>query len=160
MPLGDRTRHEWDIVKAIGPNGIKVSTESNIIVGGNKIAKYIHVSLPTLMRWITDHGFPAIQRPDGLWISSVTSIDQWIWMTLLSQEAARAHKHTMPSTRALRTAKATGLISEVPSYNSMRSDYKKEWRTKKLENLCSDCPPVGYETSHTRCKECPRGDNL
>ncbi len=23
-------------------------------------------------------------------------------------------------------------------------------------NLCSDCPPVGYPTDATRCRECPR----
>lgn len=130
--LGHRTRHEWDIVKSIGPNGIRINPESNIIVGAAKICKYIHVSMPTLMRWINDHGFPAMQRPDGLWMSSVTSIDQWIWMCLLSQQAAEAHKHTMPSTRALRAAKNTGMIAEVPDYNELRGDYKREWRKEKL----------------------------
>lgn len=25
-----------------------------------------------------------------------------------------------------------------------------------IENLCSDCPPVGYPTDKTRCVDCPR----
>ena len=60
---------------------LRVDPAENIIVGSESICRYIGVASPgTLWRWVETYGFPAIKRPDGLWMSSMTAIDQWIFL--------------------------------------------------------------------------------
>lgn len=63
------------------PKLLRVDPSDNILVGGQSICAYIGISsISTLWRWVELFGFPAVRRPDGLWMSSMTAIDQWIWM--------------------------------------------------------------------------------
>lgn len=34
----------------------------------------------TLYKWVDEFGLPAIKRPDGVWMSTATAIDTWIFM--------------------------------------------------------------------------------
>ena len=61
---------------------LRVDPDDNILVGAERICRYIGVtSMSTLMTWIEKYSFPAMRRPiDGRWISSMTAIDQWIFI--------------------------------------------------------------------------------
>jgi hypothetical protein len=53
----------------------------NVIVGAQNILRYVGMtSMSTLWRWTENFGFPAIKRPDGLWMTTMTAIDQWIFL--------------------------------------------------------------------------------
>lgn len=66
------------------PNGfarIFIDPMDNIIKGSGNILKYMGLnSIVTLYEWVELYGFPAIKRPDGVWTTSITAIDQWIFL--------------------------------------------------------------------------------
>lgn len=58
-----------------------IRPEDNILIGSKAIMDYIKVkSIVTLYQWVEKYGFPAIKRPDGRWMSSITAIDQWFFL--------------------------------------------------------------------------------
>jgi hypothetical protein len=60
---------------------LRVDPQDNIIVGAQNICSYLGLaSIATLWRWVELYAFPAIKRPDGVWMSSMTAIDQWIFL--------------------------------------------------------------------------------
>lgn len=62
-------------------NMLLIDPTENILIGHQQIQQYMHIkSINTLYQWVELYGFPAIKRPDGLWMSSMTSIDQWIFL--------------------------------------------------------------------------------
>lgn len=80
-------------VEGEGPAArLRIDPDQNIMIGSDAIRRYIGIrSNSTLYRWVELFSFPAIKRPDGMWMSSMTAIDQWIF---LAAEAAldRAHQ--------------------------------------------------------------------
>lgn len=53
----------------------------NVLIGSDKIMRYCRISsVVTMYQWVELYGFPAIKRPDGAWMSTCTSIDQWIFL--------------------------------------------------------------------------------
>lgn len=53
----------------------------NVLVGAECICRYLGIaSINTFWKWVELYAFPAIKRPDGLWMSTMTSIDQWIFL--------------------------------------------------------------------------------
>lgn len=59
----------------------RIAPEDNVLRGGRAICAYLKVaSLPTIERWVIGYGFPAIKTPDGVWMSTTTAIDQWVWI--------------------------------------------------------------------------------
>lgn len=60
---------------------LRVDPQDNIIVGAQNICSYLGLaSIATLWRWVELYAFPAIKRPDGVWMTSMTAIDQWIFL--------------------------------------------------------------------------------
>lgn len=60
---------------------LRILPEDNVIIGGQRICRYIGVkSYNTLYRWIELYGLPAVKRPDGQYMTTMTAIDQWIFM--------------------------------------------------------------------------------
>lgn len=58
-----------------------IAPEDNILVGSAAIMKYLKIkSLVTLYQWVERYGLPAVKRPDGRWMCSVTAIDQWLFL--------------------------------------------------------------------------------
>ncbi len=75
-----------------------ISPEDNVLVGAGTICKYLGVaSINTLWRWVELYAFPAIKRPDGVWMSTMTAIDQWIFL------AAEVVNDNLEHTRGLNT---------------------------------------------------------
>lgn len=64
----------------------------NIIVGGNLICQYLGIgSFTTLITWHELYGLPIMKRPDGLWMTSMTDIDHWIWMASTAEAENRGY---------------------------------------------------------------------
>jgi hypothetical protein len=58
-----------------------INPDDNVIVGAGRICRYLGIaSMSTLWRWVEMYAFPAIKRPDGVWVSTMTAIDQWIFL--------------------------------------------------------------------------------
>ena len=60
---------------------IRIDPQDNVLVGFPKISAYLGVrSWATLYQWVELYGFPAVKRPDGLWMTTMTAIDQWLFL--------------------------------------------------------------------------------
>ena len=60
---------------------LRIDPEQNVIIGAKNIMAYVGIkSFSTLWRWVELFAFPAIKRPDGLWMTTMTAIDQWIFL--------------------------------------------------------------------------------
>jgi len=71
---------------------IYVRPSDNVLVGFPAISAYLGVrSWATLYQWVELYGFPAVKRPDGTWMTTITSIDQWIWLAAEADNANRPH---------------------------------------------------------------------
>jgi hypothetical protein len=70
-----------------------VDPSDNIIVGAENICRYMGISsIVTMWRWVELYAFPAIKRPDGVWITSMTAVDQWIFLAaeLVNEKTQRS----------------------------------------------------------------------
>ena len=60
---------------------LRVDPYDNVIVGAHNIVRYLGISsMSTLWRYVEHYGLPAIKRPDGTWMTTMTAIDQWIFL--------------------------------------------------------------------------------
>jgi excisionase family DNA binding protein len=57
---------------------IDVVPRTCILHGLDEIARYLRIHRRTAWRWIHDYALPAMQSPNGTWITSPTLIDAWI----------------------------------------------------------------------------------
>lgn len=71
---------------------LQVDPAKNVLVGWPAIRQYLGVkSWATFYQWIEIYGFPAIKRPDGMWMTTMTAIDQWIFLAAEADNEARPH---------------------------------------------------------------------
>ncbi len=49
-----------------------------ILIGLDDIGAAFQRSRWTIRRWISEHGFPAAQLPDGTWVTTNSLIDRWL----------------------------------------------------------------------------------
>ena len=75
---------EYNPVEAETPNNVRrlvVDPMENILIGSILIRKYLGIqSVTTMYMWHERYGLPIMKRPDGQWMSSITAIDEWIFM--------------------------------------------------------------------------------
>jgi hypothetical protein len=57
---------------------VEFTPSTRILRGLDEIGAYLRVHRRTAWRWIMDYGFPAMQAPNGTWISSTSLVDLWI----------------------------------------------------------------------------------
>lgn len=70
---------------------LTVDPNENILIGLQKIQRYLGIrSTTTFIVWVEVFGLPAVKRPDGCWMTSMTAIDQWIWMASELETRQRA----------------------------------------------------------------------
>jgi hypothetical protein len=63
-----------------------IKPEENVLLGWWKICDYLGVKdRKTLQIWVDEWALPAIKRPDGVWMTTMTSIDQWIMLASQTQ---------------------------------------------------------------------------
>jgi len=63
-----------------------IKPEENVLLGWWKICDYLGVKdRKTLQIWVDEWALPAIKRPDGVWMTTMTSIDQWVMLASQTQ---------------------------------------------------------------------------
>lgn len=64
-----------------GSKRLLIDPMENIIIGSQLIRQYLGISsVATMYEWYEIYGLPLIKRPDGQWMTSISAIDQWIFM--------------------------------------------------------------------------------
>jgi len=81
-----------------------IKPEENVLLGWWKICDYLGVKdRKTLQIWVDEWALPAIKRPDGVWMTTMTSIDQWIMLASQTQYENRTNNgETTGQRRALK----------------------------------------------------------
>ena len=71
---------------------VKIAPDDNILVGSKLICRYLRIkSIVTLYRLVELYGLPAVKRPDGQWMTTITAIDQWLFMAADLDAQNRPH---------------------------------------------------------------------
>lgn len=67
-----------------------IKPEENVLNGWWQICQYLGIKdRKTMIVWIDEWALPAIKRPDGIWMSTMTAIDQWV---MLAAQVTHANK--------------------------------------------------------------------
>lgn len=86
-----------------------VDPMENILIGSDIIMRYLKIkSMATLYEYVETYGLPAIKRPDGMWLSSITAIDTWLFLAAEADHENRPHSRGYQQNmefQALRLAK-------------------------------------------------------
>lgn len=79
---------------------VAVVPKDNILLGEIAIMEYLQIrERRVLERWVDEYALPMVKRPDGIWMTSITSIDQWI---LMAAKVAYGNKKAEGKTTAQR----------------------------------------------------------
>jgi hypothetical protein len=71
---------------------IGVTPNTNVLLGAAAIKGYLRIrSWATLYRLVELYGLPAIKRPDGKWMSTITAIDEWLFLASAADFANRPY---------------------------------------------------------------------
>ena len=74
------------------PSIIRISPADNLLLGASAIKAYLRIrSWATLYRLVEIYGLPAIKRPDGKWMTTVTAIDEWLFLAAEADHRNRTH---------------------------------------------------------------------
>lgn len=88
MPKTTNPERWAEIRVALGTDKFRllwIKPEENVLIGWWRICNYLGIKdRKTLLIWVDDWALPAIKRPDGIWMTTMTSIDQWIMMAAQS----------------------------------------------------------------------------
>ena len=64
---------EWHMKTATPP-----TSANPILVGLDDLGAAFQRSRWTIRRWISEHGFPAAQLPDGTWVTTHSLVERWL----------------------------------------------------------------------------------
>lgn len=54
---------------------------TNVLIGSQLIRMYLGIkSIVTMIEWVEVYGLPCVKRPDGQWMTTMSAIDEWIFM--------------------------------------------------------------------------------
>ncbi len=115
-----------------------ISPADNILLGATAIKRYLRIrSWATLYRLIELYGLPAIKRPDGKWMSSVTAIDEWLFL------ASEADANNRPYLRGTneRLDRATERIAKRRAFWSIHGAARATDATERAAELDSGGHP-------------------
>ena len=85
------------------PAIFKIDPLDNVLVGSRLICAYLKIkSIVTLYRLVELYGLPAVKRPDGQWMTTVTAVDEWLFMA--AEVDAKNRTHLRGSNERLETA--------------------------------------------------------
>lgn len=123
---------KWERLILSRMQGNALDRSDNVIIGTKRIMRYIGLAnINAFYRWIEMHGFPAILRPDGTWMTTVTAVDEWLWNCLFSQQARQ-----IPTVDAIaaKVAHNTGLLDQPMTQSERANEYKRRWEEKTGKN--------------------------
>jgi hypothetical protein len=100
---------------------LRVVPAENVLHGATAICRYMKIShLGTLKRWVIQYGFPAFRDPNGIWVSSCTAIDEWIWLASeLERDGQLAAGAAKAAKRAAGLGQSSGRVGTKPYSSSL-----------------------------------------
>lgn len=102
---------------------LQVNREDNVIVGLVAILSYLGLRSPvTFYNWVETYGCPAIKRPDGQWMTTMTAIDQWIFMAASLDAENRPYSRGQNARYTTSIARLERKRAEGPGKVGPRSD--------------------------------------
>lgn len=107
----NKSANLWDAPQAppdVAPSALRIDPADNVLIGAQRIMRYLGISsITTLYSWIEDGALPAIKRPYGKWMTTMTAIDTWIFQAagLVSDQANQTTKRI-----AARAGRGVGLL--------------------------------------------------
>lgn len=64
-----------------GARRLLIDPLENLLIGSPLICKYLGIkSITTMIEWHEVYALPVMKRPDGQWMTTISAIDDWIWM--------------------------------------------------------------------------------
>jgi len=125
MPKTTNPERWAEIRKHLGTDQFRllwIKPEENVLLGWWKICDYLGVKdRKTLQIWVDEWALPAIKRPDGVWMTTMTSIDQWIMLASQTQYENKVKDgDTTGQRRALKAQqKASAQMERRPTQSSV-----------------------------------------
>jgi hypothetical protein len=117
-----------------------IKPEENVLLGWWKICDYLGIrDRKTLKIWAEHWALPAIKRPDGMWMSTVTAIDQWIML------AAQATAENAAISLAERLARDPELAERMAKYAPSKAQVDRGTADEDADSVRSQTVsgPVG-----------------
>jgi len=60
---------------------VAILPKDNVLLGQIAIMEYLGIRERRILEvWIDNFALPVVKRPDGIWMTTLTSIDTWIFM--------------------------------------------------------------------------------
>lgn len=78
-----------------GDSIIRYNPQDNALIGARAIMRHLGIpKIQMLQNWIDEHHFPVAIRPDGKMISTMASIDEWIFITSAAGMGIGEHRYS------------------------------------------------------------------
>lgn len=69
-----------------------IALEDNVLLGSAAICRYLGIgSFTTMIVWNEQYGLPVAKRPDGMWMTTVSAIDSWLFLAASAESENRAY---------------------------------------------------------------------
>lgn len=73
-------------------SALTASRDDNVLIGSTVICAYLGISsVTTMIQWHELFGLPVMKRPDGMWMTSMTAVDEWIWLASQAEAENRGY---------------------------------------------------------------------
>lgn len=116
---------------------LRVTPEDNVLIGLRRIRAYLGIrSSITVHTWTELYGLPVVKRPDGQYMTTMTAIDQWLFL------AAEVHNDSKPRNQAVtaRLSVAKRRLEDRLRELEERRNRSEQYRTSV------ECRPAESET--------------
>src|SRR3990172_4789332 len=84
-----------------------IALEDNVLLGSAAICRYLGIgSFTTMIVWNEQYGLPIAKRPDGMWMTTVSAIDSWLFLAASAESENRSYSRgsNLRADRALELA--------------------------------------------------------
>ena len=69
-----------------------IALEDNVLLGSAAICRYLGIgSFTTMIVWNEQFGLPVAKRPDGMWMTTVSAIDSWLFLASSAEAELRSY---------------------------------------------------------------------
>lgn len=97
-------------------NALFIDPMTNVIIGSQLIRQYLGIrSMATLIEWVEIYNLPAIKRPDGQWMTTMSAIDEWIFMAAEADYLNRPYSRGDNKRADIALAKAQRRVERMKS---------------------------------------------
>lgn len=119
---------------ASAPDGsprLLIDPMDNVLIGSQRIKQYLGIkSLATMYEWHEVWGLPIMKRPDGQWMSTITAIDEWVWIASDLERTNRPFSRGDNKRSDLALKKAQRRVDRLKRAEAMLGSYEAAKNSK------------------------------